>query len=1333
MTTPYRTRALALALLLAVCITFLPPGLGGTLPVQAAGSVSLTTLGTAYTQDFNTLASSGTANTTVPVGWEFSESGTNANTTYRAGTGSDNTGDTYSFGANGNSERAFGGLRSGNLVPLIGAQFTNNSGSTIVSLAITYTGEQWRLGQNTTGRAADRLDFQLSTNATSITTGTWTDSDSLDFSSPVVAGTVGALDGNVTPNRTAISFTITGLNIQNGASFWLRWADSDLIPGADDGLSVDDFSLTPQGVVADGAPSVTSTSPTNASVGVALASNVTVTFSEPVNVTDPWFTLICSGSGNRTATVSGGPTTFTIDPVADFFAGESCTLTVNSANVRDQDANDPPDAMAADFSAGFSTFVPDTAPIVTSTSPANGSTDAATASNITITFSEPVNVTDAWYNLVCSLSGTKSAAVSGGPTTFTVNPDNDFTAGDSCTLTVNSANVTDLDTNDPPDAMADNYAFGFTVVDPCTQPYTAIYQIQGSGANAAVTGAVTTQGVVVGDYEGPSPALRGFFIQDPTGDGNAATSDGMFVFEGSNANTVNLGDVVRVTGTASENQGQSQVSVGTILKCGTGSVTPTDVIFPVASADFLEQYEGMLVRLPQTMYVTEHFQLGRFGQVVISADGRLAQPTNVVAPGEPALALQAKNDLRKIILDDGSQVQNPDPIVFARGGQPLSASNTLRGGDTATGIVGVLNYTWAGNAASGNAYRIRPVNALGGSFNFEPTNPRPVNAPAATGSVRVAGMNLLNFFNTFDGLPDNVDNCTVGAGGAPTDCRGADTAAEFDRQWPKTVAGIVGTGADIIGVNEVENDGYGPDSALQFLVDKLNAATAPGTYAFINADALTGQVNALGTDAIKVGMIYKPAKVTPVGQTAALNSVAFVNGGDGSPRARPALVQAFQVNDTGVSFIVAANHFKSKGSACDTPDAGDGQGNCNIVRANGANALAAFLATDPTGTNDPDVLIIGDLNSYAKEDPITALINAGYTNLIERFIGAGAYSYVFDGQWGYLDHALASASLEPQIVGVAEWHINADEPSVLDYNTDFKTAGLQSSLYAPDEFRISDHDPVVVDVNIPPVVGSFSGPSAPTAINTAVQFTAGFIDPTVGDVHTANWTWGDGTSSDGNVLDGAGSGSVTGSHTYATPGVYTVVLTVSDNYAGTSTYTFQYVVVYDPSGGFVTGGGWINSPAGAYSPDPTLTGKANFGFVSKYQKGTTVPAGNTQFQFQTGGLNFESTSYEWLVISGAKAQFKGAGTINGAGTYAFLLTANDGERTGSSDRFRIKIWDKSTGTVVYDNQRNAGDTADPTTALGGGSIVIHDGKGNKAAVVDEPEITNRLFLPGVMR
>ena len=189
--------------------------------------------------------------------------------------------------------------------------------------------------------------------------------------------------------------------------------------------------------------------------------------------------------------------------------------------------------------------------------------------------------------------------------------------------------------------------------------------------------------------------------------------------------------------------------------------------FPVASADFLEQYEGMLVASRRRMYVTEHFQLGRFGQVVLSSGGPSQAADQCRCPGAPALALQAQNNLNKIILDDASQAQNPDPILFGRNGNRFRASNTLRGGDTATGIVGVMNYTWAGNAASGNAYRVRPINALDGYVNFEPTNPRPTTAPDRRRHAEGVGMNLLNFFNTFDGLPDTVDNCTLGVAARP--------------------------------------------------------------------------------------------------------------------------------------------------------------------------------------------------------------------------------------------------------------------------------------------------------------------------------------------------------------------------------------------------------------------------------------------------------------------------------------------------------------------------------------------------------------------------------------
>jgi PKD repeat protein len=231
-------------------------------------------------------------------------------------------------------------------------------------------------------------------------------------------------------------------------------------------------------------------------------------------------------------------------------------------------------------------------------------------------------------------------------------------------------------------------------------------------------------------------------------------------------------------------------------------------------------------------------------------------------------------------------------------------------------------------------------------------------------------------------------------------------------------------------------------------------------------------------------------------------------------------------------------------------------------------------------------------------------------------------------------------------------------------------------------------------------------PVDPVAVGTTIAVSAPLTTWFPSESFTASWRWGDGNVSPGVLIDE----NVTGSHQYTSAGVYTLTLKVHDDggiYNDETTY--QYVVVYDPSVGFVTGGGWIMSPPGSYNPDPTLTGKASFGFVSKYQKGKSIPDGNTEFQFKTADFNFSSTAYDWLVVTGAKAQFKGVGTINGSGEYGFMLTAIDGQINGSDgvDKFRIKIWDKSTGDILYDNQMDAEDNAVPTTELGGGSIEIH--------------------------
>ncbi|HEU5469157.1 MAG TPA: ExeM/NucH family extracellular endonuclease [Actinophytocola sp.] len=607
----------------------------------------------------------------------------------------------------------------------------------------------------------------------------------------------------------------------------------------------------------------------------------------------------------------------------------------------------------------------------------------------------------------------------------------------------------------------------------CTAPVTAIGAVQGSTDVSPVAGqVVTVRGTVVADYEGAQPALRGFYLQDG-GDGNPSTSDGVFVFD-NGANLVSNGDLVEVTGTVSEFQGQTQITASApgIAGCGAGSATPADVTLPRASATDLEPYEGMLVRFHQTLTVTEHFQLGRFGQVVVSSGGRLRQPTaDIRATDQAAVqALQNANNLNRLIVDDASQGQNPDPIVFGRGGAPLSASNTLRGGDTVTDPVGVLTYTWAGNAASGNAYRLRPVGSVGGTAVFDPVNARPSAPPdTGTGGIKVASANLLNFFNTFTG-------CRFGTIGGPADCRGASDATEYQRQLAKEVASLRFLDADVVGYMEMENDGYGPASAVQAFVDALNAADGPGTWAFIDADAATGVVDVAGTDAIKAGLLYRTASVTPV------PGATFVNQHPIYER-RP-VAQTF-ATPSGAKFTVIANHFKSKGSCpASGPDAdqGDGQSCWNPRRTVQANELASWISsTVVPGAADPDVLIVGDLNSYSGEDPIAALESAGYTNLIRHFHGLDAYSYVFDGQWGYLDYVLASESMTPQITGAGDAHHNADEPSVLDYLTDFKSPAQIVSLYAPDRFRTADHDPVLVGLN-PGVPATISGtPPAGTA------------------------------------------------------------------------------------------------------------------------------------------------------------------------------------------------------------------------------------------------------------
>jgi endonuclease/exonuclease/phosphatase family metal-dependent hydrolase len=316
----------------------------------------------------------------------------------------------------------------------------------------------------------------------------------------------------------------------------------------------------------------------------------------------------------------------------------------------------------------------------------------------------------------------------------------------------------------------------------------------------------------------------------------------------------------------------------------------------------------------------------------------------------------------------------------------------------------------------------------------------------------VAGQNVLNYFRTLD---DGTVPGRICGADRKQECRGADDAGELDRQRTKILAALAGLDADVVGLLELENT-PGVDPAGD-LVAGLNDRADADPYAAIDTGVIGG-------DAIRVGLIYRPSAVTPVGPFQVLDSSkdpAFIDTAN-----RPVLIQTFQTA-AGGRFTVAVAHLKSKGSDCDDlqdPDIGDGQGNCNLTRTAAAQALATYLASDPTGSGDPDRLIIGDLNSYDHEDPITTLTAAGYADQIKRFGGENAYGYVFDGQAGYLDHALASTSLAAQVTGAGEWHINADEPDVLDYDTSFKP-DQQDALFEPNQFRASDHDPVLIGMD----------------------------------------------------------------------------------------------------------------------------------------------------------------------------------------------------------------------------------------------------------------------------
>ena len=305
----------------------------------------------------------------------------------------------------------------------------------------------------------------------------------------------------------------------------------------------------------------------------------------------------------------------------------------------------------------------DDAPAVASTVPANGATGVALDASISVTFDEPVSVTGEWFAISCDVSGAHVATASGGPDTFALDPAGTFASLELCTVTIEADGVSDNDLLDPPQFMAADFVFSFSALDAsaCGDPATQIHQIQGSGASTPMPNTtVSVEGVVTGDFNGTG-GLGGFYIQDDSPDADPATSDGLFV--GSTA-SVSSGDLVRVSGTATESFGETRVNALDLQLCGTGIIAPQAYDLPRPAGVTFEPVEGMLLTFPEALTATEHFQLGRFGEVTVSADGRLLQPTDHVAPGAPAQAELELAQRRRLLIDDGSK--RPEPRRTSR-------------------------------------------------------------------------------------------------------------------------------------------------------------------------------------------------------------------------------------------------------------------------------------------------------------------------------------------------------------------------------------------------------------------------------------------------------------------------------------------------------------------------------------------------------------------------------------------------------------------------------------------------------------------------------------------
>lgn len=581
----------------------------------------------------------------------------------------------------------------------------------------------------------------------------------------------------------------------------------------------------------------------------------------------------------------------------------------------------------------------------------------------------------------------------------------------------------------------------------CSTASTPIADLQTATQNQQYV----VRGVITADYRYDN-GFSGFYVQTADSQSKPNLSNAIFVYlpAASQIKGGTVGDEVILRGnlTTFENQLRIDQLSSEITTCNPNAgstVTATPLQLPFdgltnTTGHVPKRYQGMWVKLPQTLTVSENYNFGRYGQLSLSL-GRLYIPTNLFpAKSAEAQALALSNLNSKIELDDGYSNQNRTPWLPVG----FNASNSLRSGYQLKNVEGILEYRFG-------AWRIQPILNKAQPEIVKETNPRNNIIQKESKQIRVAAFNVLNY-----------DNAVVN--GLKSE-RGANTVSESNRQHAKIISALKAIDADVYGLMEIANNGYDEKSALAYLTKALGS-----DWKYV----IPPKQNKLGTDVIAVAIIYNIKRVKSVNDAAIFD--------DGTELNRVTMAQTFQPLSGGKQFTIVPNHLKSKGSCpkdttSNDTDQKDGQGCWNATRLNAVNKITQWAATNPTKAAQPNYLFVGDLNSYAKEDPILAFEKAKYKVLLnDEKVGQGknAYSYVFGvasdtngfGGAGNLDHAIADENLYAHVKRAFAWHINADEPTALDYNEEFKAPEQITAFYADDAYRSSDHDPIIVDLDL---------------------------------------------------------------------------------------------------------------------------------------------------------------------------------------------------------------------------------------------------------------------------